>query len=150
MTFDVVSPRPGGVNATSCYTRAVKDWSAVPYPAWWVQRAAVRRAALDAAVARIRTVVKGSDDILGALIFGSYATGRVGPESDLDVMLVTTVPAAGDPGARYASLVRRLDLSVPCDLIVYEPDEFERLSAERNFVAQARREGLWIDATTSG
>jgi len=45
--------------------------------------------------------------------------------------------------------VRRLDLDVPCDLIVDEPAEFERLVIERNFVAQALREGTWIDATAS-
>ena len=50
-------------------------------------------------------------------------------------------------GLRYARLVNRLELGVPCDLIVYEPEEFERLSIERAFVAQARREGIWIDAT---
>jgi len=45
--------------------------------------------------------------------------------------------------------VRRLDLDVPCDLIVDEPAEFERLVIERNFVAQALREGMWIDAAAS-
>jgi len=124
------------------------DWSAVPYPAWWRERAAVRRALLDAAVGRLRAAIAGSQDFTGALVFGSYATGHVGPESDLDVMIVTTLPANGDAGARYASIVRRLDLRVPCDLIVYEPAEFERLAVERSFVAQARREGVWIDAAT--
>jgi predicted nucleotidyltransferase len=125
------------------------DWSGVPYPPWWVARAAARRRELDYAVKRLRTVVVASPDIVGALVFGSYARGTVGPASDLDVMLVTTEPAGGDPGARYARLVQRLALGVPCDLIVYEADEFARLVRERSFVAQARREGLWIDAATS-
>jgi predicted nucleotidyltransferase len=125
------------------------DWSGVPFPPWWVERAAERRRALDRAVDRVRVVVAASDDIVGALVFGSYPTGRVGPESDLDLMLVTTLPANGDPGARYARLVARLALDVPCDLLVYEPDEFARLVRERAFVAQARAEGLWIDATAS-
>lgn len=124
-------------------------WSAVPYPAWWHERAAARRVLLDVAVARLRASIAGNTEFVGALVFGSYATGHVGPESDLDVMVVTTLPAHGDPGARYAKIVRRLDLDVPCDLIVYELAEFERLVIERNFVAQARREGMWIDATAS-
>lgn len=125
------------------------DWSAVPYPAWWLQRAAERRASLDAAVDRLRTVVATDDDIVAALVFGSYATDRVGPESDLDVIVVTTLSADGDPGLRHARIARRLALGVPCDLIVYGRDEFERLVRERPFVAQARREGLWIDAKAS-
>lgn len=125
------------------------DWSGVPYPAWWVQRAAQRRALLDTAVTRLRAVVATDDDIVAALVFGSYVTDRIGPQSDLDVMLVTTLAADGDPGLRHARIARRLALGVPCDLIVYGRDEFERLVVERPFVAQARREGLWIDAKAS-
>lgn len=120
----------------------------MPYPRWWLERAATRRALLDEAVARLREVVAHDGDIVGALVFGSYATANVGPESDLDVMLVTTLPADGDPGLRHARIARRLRLGVPCDLIVYGADEFERLVAEGPFVAQARHEGLWIDAKT--
>ncbi len=122
--------------------------NAVPYPAWWIERAAKRSALLALAVERLRTVVDESPDLIGALIFGSYAHGTVGPDSDLDVMLITTEPAHGDPGLRYARLVSRLRLDVPCDLIVYEADEFVRLKTERNFVARAVRDGIWIDAAT--
>ena len=131
-----------------CYTCNVVDKANIPYPPWWLARAADRRQILERAVRRLRQVVAEDRTIVGALVFGSYARGRVGPESDLDVMLVTTLSADGDLGARYARFVARLALGVPCDLIVYEPAEFERLSRERNFVAQARREGIWIDATT--
>lgn len=106
-----------------------------------------RQAELDAAVERLRTVVAESADIVGALVFGSYARGQIGPSSDLDVMLVTTTPANGDPGSRYARFAARLAFPIQCDLIVYEPEEFERLTQERAFVAQARSEGLWIGAT---
>ncbi len=121
----------------------------VSYPAWWHVRAAARREALAAAVDRIRHVVREDREIAGALVFGSYATGRVGPDSDLDVMLVMKNPLEGDAGARYARLVARLSLQIPCDLIVYDRSDFDRLVRERNFVAQARRQGLWIDAATS-
>lgn len=127
---------------------SVTDWSAVAYPAWWVRRAKERRAILDVAVARLREAIAEDPDLVAALVFGSYATGRVGPESDLDVMVLTTLPAAGDPGLRHAIIARRLALDVSCDLLVYEPAEFERLVEERAFVAQARREGIWIDATS--
>jgi predicted nucleotidyltransferase len=126
----------------------VVDWGSVPYPPWWIARAAARRRELDVAVERLRTVVAGADDIVGALIFGSYASGKVGPASDLDIMLVTTLPAGDDPGNRYAQLAQRLALGVPCDLLVYEVEEFATLVRERPFVTQARREGIWIGAAT--
>ena len=125
----------------------VRDWSSVRYPAWWTRRAQQRRELLGAAVERLRAVVLASPDIVGALVFGSYVQGNVGPDSDLDVTLITTLAADGDPGLRHARLAQRLALAVPCDLLVYEPAEFERLVRERSFVAQAYRDGLWIDAT---
>lgn len=120
-----------------------------PYPAWWLERAGQRRTLLDAAIERLRHVARADADIVGMLVFGSYAAGRVGPESDLDLIVVTTRAAGGDPGRRYAEIVKRLALGIPCDLLIYEPHEFERLSRESSFLAQARREGMWIDATTS-
>jgi len=134
------------VNRAACYNALVTDWRSVPYPAWWTARAAVRRRELEAAVERLRAVVVNDEDIVGALVFGSYATGTVGPESDLDIMLVTTLPAGGDPGSRHARLSQRLSLGVPCDLVVYGVEEFAKLVRERAFVAQAKREGIWIGA----
>lgn len=129
----------------------MRDWSAVPYPAWWLARAAERRRELDDAVGAIRRAVRTSPELVGVLVFGSYATGHVGPESDLDLMVVTTLPLDPvDSGARYLHVRRLLALSVPSDVVVYAPDEFERLRRERAFVAQAWREGIWIDATSSG
>lgn len=124
-------------------------WRKVPYPAWWIARANKRRALLDVAVARLRERLPSVSGAIGALVFGSYATGRVGPTSDLDVMVI--VDDDGEPwNERCARASRELDLGVPCDLIVYAPDEFALLKATRNFVARAVREGLWFDATTPG
>jgi predicted nucleotidyltransferase len=125
----------------------VLDWSSVPYPPWWHDRAAKRRTALDAAVNELRARSGEIPDLVGFLVFGSYATGRVGPESDLDVLAVTRDP---DPSRseRYLRIVRRLDLGVPYDLIVYSAEEYEKLAATWPFVQQARAEGIWIDATT--
>lgn len=137
---------PGLEQQAACYNRLVIDWRSVPYPPWWTARAAVRRRELDAAVERLRAVVANDEDIVGVLVFGSYATGTVGPESDLDIMLVTTLPAGDDPGSRYARLAQRLSLGVTCDLVVYGVEEFATLVRERLFVAQASREGIWIGA----
>lgn len=123
-------------------------WRDVPYPKWWLQRAAQRRALLDAAVVQLQERLPLVHGAHGALVFGSYATGRVGPTSDLDVILV--VEEDGKPwNERCARASRELDLPVSCDVIVYGPDEYARLKRSRNFVAQAVAEGLWFDATTS-
>ncbi len=120
-----------------------------PYPKWWHERAASRREELDHAVERLRTFVRETPHVVGALVFGSYARNEIGPKSDLDVMVVQE-PIAGIPPFQHGDALRaRLDLGVPCDLIVYTPEQFERLSRERSSVAQARREGLWIDAAAS-
>lgn len=129
----------------------MRDWSRVPYPTWWVERAARRREELDAAVERLRAAIRSAPEIVGALVYGSYASGHVGPESDLDLMVVTTLPVvAADPGARYVRIRKILDLRVASDMFVYAPEEFARLRDERSFFAQAWREGLWIDAAASG
>lgn len=119
-----------------------------PYPAWWVARSKERRAILAGAVERLRAIVAVDASIVAALVFGSFARNEVGPESDLDIMIVTSIDANGDAGLRYARIVERLDLGVPYDLLVYGVEQFELLKATRNFVARAVREGIWIDATT--
>lgn len=120
----------------------------VPYPAWWIARASERRALLDIAVGRLRERLPLLVGARSALVFGSYATGRVGPTSDLDVMVI--LDDDGQPwNERCARAARELDLGVPCDLIVYTPGEFAHLKETRNFVARAAREGLWFDAATS-
>ncbi len=123
-------------------------WAHVPYPAWWQEKAALRRSALDDAVARVRERLSLVSGIRGALVFGSYATGNVGPTSDLDLIVVID-----DDGSlwseRWARVRAALDLDIQCDLIVYGPEQYERMKATRNFVAQAAAQGIWIDAAAS-
>ncbi len=116
-------------------------------PAWWCERAAVRRAALDRAVASLRLSLGQFAGVRGALVFGSYARGDVGPESDLDLVIVreSALPRA----ERDDDIRRALTLDVPYDLVTLTPDEFERYSRERSFFRQARADGMWIDATGS-
>lgn len=120
----------------------MRNWP--PFPAWWRARAKTRRERLDAAVQRLKIVLPMLAGVRGALVFGSYARDEVGPESDLDLIVVqdTTLPQTqrGDDFRAVAGL------GVPYDLVVYTPEQYERLGRERPFIAQAIREGLWIDA----
>lgn len=117
---------------------------ALPYPPWWLERAAGRKAELDASVERLRALLPTLPSIHGALLFGSYARDTVGPDSDLDLIVIqeTDEPILSRGTELRGPLFEAL--RVPYDLIVYSPTEYERFSRELSFVAQARDEGIWI------
>lgn len=59
------------------------------------------------------------------ILFGSYARGQAGPDSDVDLLVV--MPVHGS--RRDAQLQVRLalhDIRLPKDVIVVTPDQFER------------------------
>lgn len=117
-------------------------------PQWWIERAAERRRQLDAAVVRLRAQLGRYTGVRGALVFGSYSRGEVGPESDLDLIVVrdTDLPQM----QRDDDIRASLDLGVPYDLVTLTPEQYERLPRERSFYEQAVREGVWIDAARPG
>lgn len=65
------------------------------------------------------------------IVFGSAATGKVGPYSDIDLVVVrrTTVPFF----KRGAEIAVQLDYDVGLDLLVYTPEEFKNAVKERRF-----------------
>lgn len=123
--------------------------TALPYPQWWRDGAAKRKASLDGAVERLRAYCAADPSIVKALVFGSYANDSVGPYSDLDVMLVqeSELGQIARTVALYVGIREAAGVSI--DLVVYTPDEFELLSRTRNFVIQAVAQGRWIYARTS-
>jgi len=66
------------------------------------------------------------------ILFGSYGAGLVDEWSDLDLVMIK------DTSAAFLDRTRQvLDLLQPqvgLDVLVYTPDEFERLTRERAFV----------------
>jgi predicted nucleotidyltransferase len=68
------------------------------------------------------------------ILFGSYCTGEVKEWSDLDLVIIK------ETQARFLDRTRQvlalLKPRVGVDVLVYTPDEFERLSRERAFVRQ--------------
>ncbi len=59
------------------------------------------------------------------VLFGSMAQGNPGLTSDLDLLLVWDTPLGFL--ARTAELYRRLQPRVAADLLIYTPDEMERM-----------------------
>ena len=76
-----------------------------------------------------------------ALLFGSAARGAVPEGSDLDVLVVrrSDIPFVERP----RELLAMLPPGLAVDVVVYTPEEFERLSRDpRGIVASALAEGI--------
>lgn len=72
----------------------------------------------------VRRIVKVSDPEK-IILFGSHATGRAGPGSDVDLMILTNKGKSRREEA--AKLYEVLgDVGVAKDIVVIRPDEFER------------------------
>lgn len=58
------------------------------------------------------------------VLFGSYATGRPGDDSDVDLLVV--MPHKGRNIDQSLEITRRIDRSFPLDLLVRTPSEVRR------------------------
>ena len=68
------------------------------------------------------------------ILFGSVAQGRDSFSSDIDLAAVSD-RARGVPfSKRIADALELLGPAMPTDLLIYTPDEWERLVAERPFI----------------
>ena len=103
-----------------------------------LQRRAEYAEALDRALDRIVAQLAAMPEVERVILFGSYAAGRRDLFTDLDLLVVM----ASDQNfvRRTAELYRRISADVDVDLLVYTPEEFERLR-ERGFVRQALTSG---------
>ena len=75
------------------------------------------------------------------ILFGSHASGQAGPDSDVDLLVVT--PVRGSKREKEIAMrVALHDFAVPKDLVVVRPEELDR---QRNVVGSlvylALREG---------
>lgn len=79
------------------------------------------------------------------ILFGSYARGEAGADSDVDLLIVEREPFDAQRSRRLetARLYLALrKLAVPKDLLIYSRDEFERFKdSAHHIVGRARREG---------
>jgi len=105
----------------------------------WIQgKRAAYRQALENALARIWQRLAEIPEVQKAVLFGSSARGRRDLFTDLDLLVV--MQSDLDFIQRSAELRRRLEAGVDMDLLVYTPDEFERM-AQHGFLAHALETG---------
>jgi predicted nucleotidyltransferase len=81
-------------------------------------------------------LVAAFPDVVRVVLFGSRATGRATPDSDVDLLVV--LPGNDRPALRAARVRLALrGLPVAFDLVVLSPDEFERSRAWKSSVVAA-------------
>ncbi|MBI5300392.1 MAG: nucleotidyltransferase domain-containing protein [Deltaproteobacteria bacterium] len=68
------------------------------------------------------------------ILFGSVASGAIGPHSDIDLVIIkkTTLPYF----KRVRQLTELLRYDVDIDFFVYTPDEFDEVSKQKRFFRQ--------------
>lgn len=87
--------------------------------------------------------------VKGVFLFGSYATGRIREDSDLDFIVIS-------PDFKNMQFMKRLELlshvqganpitrSIPMDIIGYTPKEFNNIDKESIIMKRAKEEGKFI------
>lgn len=81
------------------------------------------------------------------ILFGSRATGRARPDSDVDLILVSPCFAGRGIGERARDFwleIRTHDYGVSVDPLCYTPEEFEVMGTGIGMVAEAAKEGIWL------
>ena len=78
------------------------------------------------------------------ILFGSRASGRPRPDSDVDLIIVGRRFHRKNPVDRAAPLYLLRDLGLPVDFLCYTPEEFEELSKRPSIVREALREGIRV------
>ncbi|MDI6602527.1 MAG: nucleotidyltransferase domain-containing protein [Patescibacteria group bacterium] len=84
----------------------------------------------------------------GVFLFGSYATGKIRRDSDVDIIVIS-------PDFKKISFIKRLELlsqlrqseitrSVPMDILGYTPEEFAEIDKESIVMRQAKKEGKMV------
>ena len=107
----------------------------------YAERCAERRAGLTAALERLVAACRAEPEVREAYVFGSYATGTVGPTSDLDVLVVRETQLG--VVERVADLKLAARGPVAIDVIVVTPGEmsstFRASSFGRTVLETAKR-----------
>ncbi len=87
---------------------------------------------IDTVFKRLQDYFSGMEDVCSVIVFGSYADGAISRRSDLDIILIKKTEK------RFLDrLQEHLDLDsklgVACDLLVYTPEEWEKIKTNAFF-----------------
>jgi uncharacterized protein len=83
------------------------------------------------------------------LLFGSYARGEQGEDSDVDLLII--MPFSGRPAAKSVEIRLKAKPSFPVDLIVRTPNTVEeRLAMGDNFIREALEQGQVLYEADNG
>ena len=81
-------------------------------------------------------------------LFGSYATGQVRENSDVDLIIISSqfkdIPFIKRLEMLSHFRQREITRSVPMDILGYTPEEFEEIDKESMIMKRAKREGKMI------
>ena len=78
------------------------------------------------------------------ILFGSYANGVPGPDSDIDLLIVMDVDGSTRQKANEIDMLMS-DRRIPMDFIVITPEQYEQQkNMVGTFVRQIEREGMVI------
>lgn len=105
------------------------------------QKREVYRKSLETSLERIITQVREIPEILKVISFGSYASGRRDLFTDLDLIVI--VETEKEFIRRTADLYQVLKSDVDLDLLVYTPEEFDKMK-EGSFLRKALQDGQVI------
>ena len=72
------------------------------------------------------------------ILFGSHATGRASPDSDVDLLIIIDRPAGSDASLQ---IKRAIDYNFPLDLIVYDTKRVKQRLAAGDWFLQDAIEG---------
>ena len=97
-------------------------------------RAHARRAFLERELNRWLPLLIAHQQPDKIILFGSYCAGQVSEWSDLDMVIIKETKAPFLD--RIRQVIELLKPQVGVDVLVYTPQEFDRLSQERVFVRQ--------------
>lgn len=98
------------------------------------EKAAQRRALLEAELARYVQVLREQYAPQRILLFGSLISGKVEEWSDIDLVIIKETDRTFLDRTR--EVMQLLKPQVGIDILVYTPDEFAQMSHQRAFVRE--------------
>ena len=110
----------------------------------YADRVAERRVLLAAALQRVIAACCAEPEVREAFVFGSYAAGLVGPESDLDVLIVRETQLGIVDRVADLKFASRSPIGI--DLVVVTPEEYRTTFRASSFGATVLAQAIRIYA----